>query len=68
MQLLPQCLIGDFRVPDNSAGIGQCDLFALRKLVRLREIQQVVVLVLGQTVPSSLDGSLDSSVPAIDGL
>ena len=68
MQLLPKCLVSDSCVPDNRAGIGQRDLFPFRKLIRVGEVQQVIVFVLGQTLPSSLDGSLDASILTIDGL
>lgn len=27
MQLFPKCVVGNFRIPDNRAGIGQRDLF-----------------------------------------
>ena len=29
MQFFPQCIIGNFRIPDNRAGIGQRDFFPL---------------------------------------
>ena len=29
MQFFPECIIGNFRIPDNRAGIGQRDFFPL---------------------------------------
>ena len=68
MQLFPECVVGNFRIPDDRARIGQRDFFPFRKFIRFAEIEQVVILVLGQTLPSSLDGSLDASILTIDGL
>ena len=68
VQLFPERIVGDIRVPDDGAGVGERHFFALGELARRGELQQFVVLVFGQSFPSSLDGSLYASILAVDGL
>src|SRR6185436_13307633 len=68
MQLCPQGLVGDLGVPDDGACVGQRRLLPLAELRRLREVKEIVVLFLGEPLPSGLDGALDASVLALDRL
>jgi hypothetical protein len=68
MQLRPQSIVCDIRIPDDRAGISQRDFFALGETRRAFELQEIVVLLFAQSFPPSLDGSLDPSVLAVDRL
>src|SRR5439155_16441222 len=46
----------------------QRDLLALAELRRVGEVQEIVVLLLGEPFPSGLDGALHASVLALDRL
>ena len=67
VKLRPERVVGDPGVPDDGAGVRESNLLPLGELVRLGEVQQLVVLLLGESLPSRLDGSLDPSVLALDG-
>jgi hypothetical protein len=45
----------------------QCRLLAGAELLGIGELQEVVVFLLGEPLPSALDGALDASVVALDG-
>ncbi len=67
VEILPEGVVRNLCVPDDGAGVGEGDLLPLGELVRVGEVQQLVVFLFGQSLPSSLDGALDPSVFAIDG-
>jgi hypothetical protein len=67
VQAPPKRIVGDVGIPGDGTRISERDLFAFRKFVRVREVEQVVVLRFRESLPSSLDGSLDASIFAIDG-
>src|SRR5262245_6278484 len=67
-QLRPQRLVGDVRVPHDRARVRQRHLLALGEPGRFGEIQEVVVLLFRQPLPSGLDGALYASVFALDRL
>lgn len=67
VQLFPQLVIGDVGIPQNGAGVPQRRLFPVGEPVRVFEAEQLVVIGFGESLPSSLDGPLDSSVVAVDG-
>src|SRR5262245_44997658 len=64
----PQRLVGDLRVPDDRARVGQRHLLTLGEPRRLREVQEIVVLLFREPLPSGLDGTLHASVFALDRL
>jgi len=66
MKLLPERVVRDIGVPSDGAGVSKRDFFPLGKFIRIFEIQQLVVFVLRQSLPSSLDGALHASIFAID--
>ena len=66
VQPLPEGVVRDLGIPDDGAGVGQGDLLALGEPVGVGEVQQFIVLLFGESLPSSLDGSLDPSVFALD--
>lgn len=68
MQIAPQFGVGDVGVPEDGARVSQRDLLAFGVAVRVLELQQIVVISFGQTIPSSLDGSLDPSIVTGDRL
>ena len=68
VQPLPKRVGGDVGIPGDGTRISERDLFAFRKFGRVREVEQIVVLRFRESLPSSLDGSLDASIFAIDGL
>ena len=43
MQFLPQSVVGNVGVPRDRAGIGQRDFLPLAELVRVTEVEQVIV-------------------------
>ena len=59
-------IVRDFCIPQDRARVGQGNLLTLGELVRARKVEQVVVLLFGETLPSRLDGSLDPSVLTLD--
>ena len=65
---LPERGVGDVGIPDDRARVGQRRLLAGAERVRVGEAQQLVVFRFGQPFPSPLDGALDASVVALDGL
>src|SRR5262245_23049319 len=68
MQLLPQLVIGDVRVPGDGAGVSERDFFPLGEFLRVGEIEQLVVFFFRESLPSSLDGTLHASIFAVDRL
>ena len=66
MQFCPQRVIGDVGIPGDSAGVSQRDFFPLGELVRVGEVEQLVILLFGEALPSSLDGALHASIFALD--
>src|SRR4030095_7862967 len=66
MQFGPERVIGDVGIPGDSAGVSQRDFFPLGELVRVGEVEQFVILLFGETLPSSLDGALHASIFALD--
>ena len=47
VELRPEGVVGQRRVEENRLGVGQRDLLALAEPLRLAEVEQVGVLVLG---------------------
>ena len=68
VQLRPQRVVCDVGIPDDRAGIGERRFLALAETRRALELEQIVVLLLGQSFPSSLDGALNPSILAVDRL
>ena len=62
MELSPENLIGNRRIPDDCTRIAQRCLLAGGETIGLFELEKIVVVGLGEPFPSSLDGSLDSSI------
>ena len=67
MQLLPKHVVGDPGVPDDGARVGERDLLAFCEAIRVLEIQELFVLLLGDRLLSRPDRSLDASILALDG-
>lgn len=65
-QLRPQRVVGNIRVPDNSARISQRRLLPFGKFVGTLKIKKLVVLGFGESLPPTLDGSLNASILAVD--
>src|SRR5206468_11329670 len=68
VQLRPQRLVRDLRVPDDRARVGEGHLLTLGEFRRIGEEQEIVVFLFRQPFPSGLDGALYPSVLALDGL
>ncbi len=68
VELDPQLVVCDLRVPDDGAGVTEGRLLALAVPVRGLELEQVGVILFGEPLPSSLDGPLRPSVVALDRL
>ena len=66
VEFRPEGIVCDLRVPDDGAGIGQRHLLALREPVGIGEVEELLVFLFGQALPSSLDGTLDPSVLALN--
>lgn len=66
VKLRPERVVGDLSVPDDGAGVREGSFLPFRELVRLGEIQQLVVLRFGESLPSGPDGALDPSVLALN--
>ncbi len=66
VQFFPQRVIRDIGVPDNGARVRERHLLSLGKLVRAFKVEKVVILGFGESLPSTLDGPLDSSILAVD--
>lgn len=62
VQALPQFIVSDVGVPRDGSGVPQGDLLTFGVSIRIRELQQIVVVGFGEPIPSSLDGSLDASI------
>ena len=68
VKLRPQGIVGDVGIPDDRARIRKRDFLAFAEAGGFFELQQIVVLLFGESFPSSLDGALDPSVLAVDRL
>jgi hypothetical protein len=68
VQLFPKRSIGDVGIPDDCAGVGQGDFFPFGELIRGFETEQFIVILFRQPLPSSLDGTLDASILAVNRL
>jgi hypothetical protein len=68
VELAPQLVVCDLRVPDDGAGVAEGRLLPLAVPVRGLELEQVGVILFGEPLPSSLDGPLRPSVVALDRL
>ena len=66
IEFLPKSIVGNIGVPRDGARIGQRDFLALGELVRIGKIQQFVILVFRESLPSSLDGALNPSIFAVN--
>jgi hypothetical protein len=67
VQLLPERIVGDPRVPDDGARVGERGLLAFGEAIRVLEMQELFVLLLGDGLLSRPDRSLDASILALDG-
>jgi len=65
---LPQGVVGDRRLPDNGAGIGQRRFLPIGELIGVLEVQQFGVLLFRDAPLSGPDRTLDSSILALDRL
>ena len=66
VELRPQSLVRNLGVPDDRAGIRQGNFLAFAETGRFFELQEIVILLFRESLPSSLDGALDPSVLAVD--
>jgi hypothetical protein len=66
VQLLPESIVGDAGVPDNRARVRERGLLALGEAIRVLEMQELLVLLLGDGLLSRPDRSLDASILALD--
>ena len=62
MEVRPERIVGEVRVPDDGAGVAQSGLLPVSEPIGVLELQEVVVIGFGEALPSSLDGSLDPSI------
>jgi hypothetical protein len=62
MELVPQCVVGDVCVPEDGARVSKRRLLPFRVAIGVLELQEVVVIGFGESLPSSLDGSLNPSI------
>ena len=68
VQFLPQRVVGDVGVPRDGASVSERDFFSLGELVRIGEIEQLVIFCFRESLPSSLDGALHASIFALNRL
>jgi hypothetical protein len=68
MEVRPESVVGEVRVPDDGAGIAQRGLLPVGEAIGVLELQEIVVVGFGEALPSSLDGSLDASIVTGDRL
>ena len=66
VELRPEGVVGQRRVEENRLGVGQRDLLALAELLRLAEVEQVGVLVFGQSLLFGPNRTLGASILALD--
>ena len=66
MKFFPERVVGDIGIPGDRAGVGQRDFLALGKPVRVGEVEQLIVFLFRESLPSSLDGALYASIFALD--
>jgi hypothetical protein len=66
VQLFPQRVVRDIGVPDDRAGVSKRRLLSLGKFVGSLKVKELVILGFGESLPSTLDGSLDPSILAVD--
>lgn len=66
VKFFPKRVVGDVGIPGDRAGVGQRDFLALGKLVRVGEVQKLVVFRFREPLPSSLDGALHASIFALN--
>ena len=67
MEFFPERGVGDVGVPSDRAGVGQRDFLPFAELVRVGEVEQLVVFFFGEALPSSLDGALNTSILTLNG-
>lgn len=68
MELLPESVVGQARIPQNGAGVTKRGLLTVAIALGVLELQELVVIGFGEPVLPSLDRSLDTSVLAGDRL
>ncbi len=68
MELIPESVVREARVPDDRARVCERGLFPLVERVRVEEVEEIVVVLLGEPLLSSLDRPWDASVGALDRL
>jgi hypothetical protein len=68
VQFHPKRVVGNIGVPDNGARVGQRYLLTCGELRRTLELEKLAILIFAKTFPPSLDGSLDTSVLALNRL
>ena len=66
VQLLPEGLIGNIGIPDDRAGVRERHFLPLGEFIRALKIEELIVILFRQSLPSSLDGSLHASIFAVD--
>ena len=67
VQPRPELVIGDTRVPDDRARVGERGFLALVEAIRVLEVQELFVLCFSNYLLSRPDRSLDASILAFDG-
>ena len=68
VQLVPESIVGRLSVEDDGFGVGQSGLLAIVIPVRVAKVEQLRVAVLGESLLSGPDRTLDRSVLAVDRL
>jgi hypothetical protein len=66
VQPRPELVIGDARVPDDGARVGERGLLAFGEPIRVLEVQELLVLFLSDGWLSRPDRSLDASILTFD--
>ena len=66
VQLLPEGRIGNIGIPDDRTGVRERHFLPLGELIRTLKIEELIVILFRQSLPSSLDGSLHASIFAVD--
>lgn len=62
----PQRVVRDIGVPDDRACVSKRCLLLFAKFVGTLKIKKLVILGFGESLPPTLDGSLNASILAVD--
>ena len=61
-----RAVIGNIGIPDDRTGVRERHFLPLGELIRALKIEELIVILFRQSLPSSLDGSLHASIFAVD--